>query len=415
MSKNGKAGRKRMKSLLRRRTPPGAPPGTLKSDPALPGPKMKIIAYGPDRFEERDSACLDDVVRCLEGYTVTWLNVDGLGDARIVAEIGKAFGLHPLALEDVLHTHQRAKVEDYKDYLFITSRMVNQTDHIETEQLSLFMGKNFVLTFQEYPGDSFDELRERLRKGSGNLRQSGPDYLVYAILDAVIDAFFPVLDTYGEALDEMEEEVVSSPDVDSIARIHDIKNDLILMRRAIWPQREAINTLLRDPHFMLKDETRFHLRDCYDHTVQIIDLVEVYRDIASGLTDLYVSSVSNRMNEVMKVLTIIATIFIPLTFVTSIYGMNFNTAVSRWNMPELNAYYGYVGVWAVMLGVAVGMVYFFWRKGWLRSLVPNPRRARERHAGQHVGRWKINNGGPHGADTPNGANVARIGDAGRAD
>lgn len=389
MSRNGKsnASRKRRKSLIRRRTAPGAPPGTIKPDPASPQPNLKLIAYGPDGFEEKSEATLSDVVRCLEKYSVTWLNVDGLGNDTVVAEVGRLFHLHPLALEDVVNTHQRAKVEEYENYLFITARMINHFERIETEQLSLFLGKNFVITFQEFPGDSFDQVRDSLRKGRTQLRQAGPDYLAYALIDAVIDAFFPALDAYGEALDYLEAEVVATPDLSTIARIHDIKNDLILLRRAIWPQREALNALLRDQNVMIQNETRLHLRDCYDHTIQIIDLVEVYRDIASGLTDLYVSSVSNRMNEVMKVLTIIATIFIPLTFVTSVYGMNFNTQVSPWNMPELDAYFGYVGVWAIMILIAGAMLYFFSRKGWLRSLVPNGHLSMQtisaREAGRH--------------------------------
>lgn len=393
LSRNDKSiwprSKRRRKSLIQRQTAPGAPPGTLKSDPLAPAPVLKLIAYGPDRFEEREVSNLRDLAASLETFPVTWLNVEGLGSAQVVAEIGQIFQLHSLALEDVLNTHQRPKVEDYDRYLFVTARMINQGEHIETEQLSLFLGKNFVITFQEYSGDSFDQIRERLRKGRVQLRESGPDYLAYSILDAVIDAFFPALDAYGEALDHLETEVVAAADLGSISRIHDIKNDLILLRRAIWPQREAINTLLRDRHFMLSDETRYHLRDCYDHTVQIIDLVELYRDISSGLTDLYVSSVSNRMNEVMKVLTIIATIFIPLTFITSIYGMNFNTEISRWNMPELNAYFGYLGVWTVMLLLAGSMVYFFWRKGWLRSLVPDGRHARAAPSGREIGRLRL--------------------------
>jgi magnesium transporter len=370
---------KHRKPLIRRRSPPGSAPGTLAVDPRAPRPVLQLIAYGPEQYEQRTISDVHCIAQYLGKFPVVWLNVDGLGDATVIGRIGELFGLHPLALEDVLNTHQRAKVEDYKNYLFVTARMVNDGRRVETEQLSMFLGRNFVITFQELPGDSFNPLRERLRRQGSQTRNSGPDYLAYEILDAIIDAFFPVLERYGEMLDGLEEEVVAVPDISCISRIHEIKNELILLRRAIWPQREAINALLRDPHELVGDQTRLHLRDCYDHTVQIIDLVEVYREIASGLTDLYVSSVSNRMNEVMKVLTIIATIFIPLTFITSLYGMNFNTRASPWNMPELNAYYGYPATWAVLLVVTLGMVYYFWRKGWLRSLMPNhrPRRREE--------------------------------------
>lgn len=372
--------RKRRKNRRRpyfhRQTPPGAAPGTLKADPEAHKPIIQLIAYGNDQFVELElkENNLDVVRQYLGKYPVVWLNVDGLGNDRVVAEIGRIFNLHALALEDVINAHQRAKVEEYPDYLFITARMLIASERLDTEQISAFLGKNYLVTFQELPGDVFDPVRESLRRGRKSLTGVGPDYLAYALLDAVIDAFFPTLERYGEMLDNLEEEVVATPDLACIARIHDVKNDLIQLRRAIWPQREAINTLLRDTHAMVTDNTRLHLRDCYDHTVQIIDLVEVYREIASGLTDLYVSGVSNRMNEVMKVLTIIATIFIPLTFVTSIYGMNFNTQVSHWNMPELNWRYGYLAVWTVMLAVAIGMFYFFWRKGWLRSFSTVPRR-----------------------------------------
>ncbi|MBX7075527.1 MAG: magnesium/cobalt transporter CorA [Pirellulales bacterium] len=374
MANNGRAAKRRAKRgklYFARRTAPGAPPGTLKANPNSPRPVLKVIAYGNQQFVERELRDPEELKQILGHYPVGWLNVDGLGDENVIARIGQVFGLHLLALEDVMNTHQRAKVEDYGDYLFVTARMVNHGQHVETEQLSMFLGRNFVITFQEFPGDSFDPVRERLRNARGMLHASGPDYLAYALLDSVIDAFFPALEHYGEMLDELEAEVLTAPNLHSVSRIHEIKNELILLRRAIWPQREAINTLLRDPHDIVSNETRLHLRDCYDHTVQIIDLVEVYREIASGLTDLFVSSASNRMNEVMKVLTIIATIFIPLTFITSIYGMNFNTDASPWNMPELNMPLGYVGVWVVMVAVSVGMLYFFWRKGWLRSFTPS--------------------------------------------
>ncbi|MBX9789171.1 MAG: magnesium/cobalt transporter CorA [Pirellulales bacterium] len=362
--------KRRHRPHFRRRTPPGTPPGTLAPDPHAIQPTIQVFAYGPDDCVEKQLDNVDQVRDYLGRFPFVWLNIDGLADSRVVAAAGKIFNLHPLALEDVLHVHQRSKVEPYADHLFIVARMLHGLASTDTEQLSLFLGRNFVVTFQEIPGDCLDPVRERLRKAGSRVRTSGPDYLAYSILDTVIDAFFPLLESFGEQLDGLEEQVVITPDNRLIAQIHQIKRELVLLRRAIWPQREAINTLIRDPSELVKDDTRLYLRDCYDHTVQIIDLVEVYRDIASGLTDLYVSGISNRMNEVMKVLTIIATIFIPLSFVAGVYGMNFDTDVSPWNMPELEWYFGYPFAWGVMLAMTLAMLFFFWRKGWLRSLMP---------------------------------------------
>jgi magnesium transporter len=363
--------KRRHRPHFHRQTPPGAAPGTLVPDPNAAPPTIQVFAYGPNECVEKKLDRVDQVREYLNRYPYVWLNIDGLADAGVVTAAGHIFNLHALALEDVLHVHQRSKVEPYGDHLFIVARMLNPRARTETEQLSIFLGAKFLVTFQEIPGDCLDAVRERLRKGNGRIRTGGTDYLAYAILDAVIDAFFPVLESYGEELDALEEQVVISPDTSLITKIHHIKRELILLRRAIWPQREAINTLIRDPIDLVKDDTRLYLRDCYDHTVQIIDLVEVYRDIASGLTDLYMSGISNRMNEVMKVLTIISTIFIPLSFVAGVYGMNFDTDVSPWNMPELEWYFGYPFALGVMALMTAALVYFFGRKGWLRSLMPS--------------------------------------------
>lgn len=375
--------RRRRKKAFARHTPPGTAPGTLVADPNALPPKMEIIAYGPNGFVEHEGCNFEILAKLRQQYPVVWVNIDGLGDTKVVEKLGQTFGLHPLALEDVLHTHQRSKVEHYPDNIYVVARMLNPRSRLETEQLSIFLGKGFVVTFQEVPGDCLDPVRDRLRGERGRIRELGPDYLAYSILDAVIDAFFPALEQIGEQLDELEDQVLVNVDLaKNISGIHAIKNDLLLLRRAIWPQRESINTLVRDPCAFVKDETRLYLRDCYDHTVQIIDLLEMYREVSSGLMDLYVSSVSNRMNEVMKVLTIIATIFIPLTFIVGVYGMNFDPDVSPWNMPELEAYYGYPAVWLVMIAVTGAMVYFFRRQGWLSSLVPKPRPKPQLH-GEH--------------------------------
>ncbi len=384
-----KSQRRRRKPFARR-TPPGAAPGTLVADPNAAPTQIEVIAYGPDGIDECEGRNLDRVARLRKEYPVVWVNVDGLADVKVVEEIGKMFGLHALALEDVLHVHQRSKVEHYPNNLYVVARMLNPLAKLETEQLSLFLGEGFIVTFQEVPGDCLNPIRERLRCNRGRIRQQGPDYLAYSILDAVIDAFFPLLEQIGEELDRLEEQVLTNADLNTnIADIHAIKNDLILVRRAIWPQREAINMLVRDPSAFVKDETRLFLRDCYDHTVQIIDLLEMYREVSSGLMDLYVSAVSNRMNEVMKVLTIIATIFIPLTFIVGIYGMNFDPDSSPWNMPELRMYFGYPTVWIVMAIVTVAMVIFFRKQGWLASLVPRGTALRQRNTGKFSFRDKL--------------------------
>ncbi len=352
---------------LHRRQPPGSPPGTLVPDPHAPHPDIKVIAYGPDGIAERTVGQAEDVREFVGVWPVTWVNVDGLGDAASIAGLGALFNLHVLALEDVINVHQRAKVEQYPDYYFIVGRMVEINQRVETEQLSLFLGKNFVVTFQELPGDCFDPVRARIRKAGGRIRNAGPDYLAYALVDAFVDHYFPVLEKYGEQLEALEDEVILNPLRGAITRIHEVKRDLLTLRRAAWPLREVLTTLYRESTPLITQETRLYLRDCYDHTVQIIDLLENYRDIASSLTDVYLSSVSNRMNEVMKVLTIFTTIFIPLTLIAGIYGMNFNTAQSPLNMPELNWYWGYPFALGLMALLATVMLIYFGRKGWLTS------------------------------------------------
>ncbi|MBN2489894.1 MAG: magnesium/cobalt transporter CorA [Planctomycetes bacterium] len=357
---------------VRRRGKPGSSPGTLHIDPAAPKPVLRVMAYGPDRLREQtlDSA---HAVRALLGQEpVTWINVDGLGDAGVLQELAAIFGIHRLALEDVVHVYQRAKVEPYADHHFVIARMPHLDGRLATEQISFFVGRTFVLTFQEQEGDCFDLVRERVREQRGRLRSAGPDYLLYALLDAIIDAYFPVLEAYGERLDEMEDEVIAAPRHDAISRIQDVKRDLLALRRAVWPLREAVNTLVRDDSEHFHAETRIHLRDCYDHTVQVLDMVETYRELGSGLLEIHLSSLSHRMNEVMKVLTIIATIFIPLTFIAGVYGMNFNPASSPWNMPELSWYWGYPFFLVLMLVVAVVLLLMFRSKGWIEF----PRRRR---------------------------------------
>jgi magnesium transporter len=338
------------------------------ADPAQKRPVVRVIAYNAKELTDRElrtSADLDQLPRIVEQHDVTWVNVEGLGDATVVERIGAMFGLHKLALEDVLNTHQRSKVEQYGDHVFIVARMLEGGDKLESDQLGMFLGKKFLITFQHTVGDCFDPLRERIQRSRGILRTTGPDYLAYAVIDAVVDSYFPILETFGEQIETVEDAIVEGADGDIIERIHDVKSKLLLVRRAIWPLREALNILVRDPIPLVQPDTRIYLRDCADHTFQIIDLVDTYRELTSDLMSLYHSSLSNRMNEIMQVLTVIATIFIPLTFIVGIYGMNFDTQVSPWNMPELESYWGYPAVWVVMIAVTVALLILFQRKGWL--------------------------------------------------
>lgn len=375
---------------IRRPTTPGAPPGHVEAPPGSPPPVVEVFAYNAHDLTQHRLADLNEIEGLLAQWPVTWVNVAGLGDAQIIQQLGDIFRLHPLSLEDVVHLHQRAKVEPYAEFTYFVARMARLQDFSETEQFSLFLGKNFVLTFLEDPGDCFESVRERLRSANSHLRVSGPGYLAYALIDAVVDAYFPLIEHFGERLDRLEDRVVARPGRHAIAEIHEAKHELRALRRAVWPLREAVNSLVRDPSELLDDETRVHLRDCYDHVVQIIDLVETYRELCADMSDLYLSSLSNRMNEIMKVLTVIATIFMPLSFITGVYGMNFRTNRSPWNMPELSWRYGYPFALSLMAAVALGMVWFFYRRGWLGMESTATRRD------EHAGKGEQGSKGPTG-------------------
>lgn len=350
---------------FRRQTLPGAAPGAFKVDPQAPQPVISVLAYGPDRQTEAEDVQPDELRGYLEKWPITWVNVDGLGNADVLKEVAKVFNIHPLALEDVVHVHQRAKVDHYRDHHYLVTHELELGETIQVDQLSLFLGKKFVVTFQQRGGDCLDPVRERVRLDGSQLRQMGTDYLAYSILDAVVDNYFPALEKLGERLEELEERIVERPSRHVLQSLLAIKRELLALRRVAWPQRDALNVLIRDPIELITDETRIYLRDCYDHLVQIIDLVETYRELGSDLVELQLSSASNRMNEVMQFLTIISTLFIPLTFIVGVYGMNFDTRASPWNMPELKWPYGYPLVWGVMLTIVAGMFAFFYRRGWL--------------------------------------------------
>ncbi|MEX2616985.1 MAG: magnesium/cobalt transporter CorA [Alphaproteobacteria bacterium] len=348
-----------------RRTPPGAPPGTLVADPAAARPAIALIAYGPDAIVEEQDVAIADIDGLRETHPVLWLDVSGLGDVKTMQDLGTKFGLHNLALEDVLNVHQRPKIEEYDNHLFIVCRMPHSDSALETEQVSFFLGKDFVITLQERPGDCFEPVRSRLRNKRGRIRAAGNDYLIYALLDAVTDAFFPVLESIGEQIGAVEEEIMADPMPDDVHRIHALKRDLLTVRRAVWPQREMLSAMIRDENSLIQEQTKLYLRDCFDHTFQLIDLIETYREIVSDLTDIFLSAQNTRMNEVMKVLTVIATIFMPLTLISSIYGMNFDPDASPWNMPELRSAFGYPATVAVMVAIAAGMLAWFRKRGWV--------------------------------------------------
>jgi len=346
---------------------PGTSPGTLRApDVRMAGKvEIEVISYGPDRIEEKPLGSVEEAFPYRDAPGVTWINLCGLHDVEVLRKLGECFGLHALALEDVLNTGQRPKLDEYEDHQFIVMKELHWEGTIESEQVSFFLGKSYVISLQETPGDCFDPVRERLRKGKGRLRRLGADYLAYALLDALVDQAFPVLEKLGERIEDLEEEVLDDPTRETIHAIRDVKHSLLALRRAAWPQREVIHAMQREESPLVKKETRIYLRDLYDHTIQIMDMIEAYRDLTAGMLEVYLSSISNRLNEIMKVLTILATIFIPLTFVTGLYGMNFNTETSRWNMPELGWRYGYPAVVGVMVAMVVGMLVYFRRRKWL--------------------------------------------------
>lgn len=348
---------------------PGTAPATLlpRVDASAGPASITLIQYDAGTILETDVASFDELCTRFDPAKVNWINIDGLGDIALLRKLAERFDIHPLALEDVLNTTQRPKVEPYAANIFIVSEMAYFEDGgtLAFEQVSLFLGGNFVLTFQEEKGrDVFEAVRKRLRAGRGFARQRKADYLVYALLDAIVDQFFPILETIGDGIEEIEEELLERPSKRTLRRLYDAKRLLVQLRRAAWPHREILNSLMRDESGRVFAETSVFLRDCYDHITQIIDIIESYRDITAGLMDVYLSSLGFRTNEIMRVLTIVSTFFIPLTFIAGVYGMNFNTG-SPWNMPELHWKFGYEFFWLICAIVAGITFYIVKRKKWL--------------------------------------------------
>jgi magnesium transporter len=342
----------------------GLPPGTLVhiGEQSSRQVSIRVINYDHERCEEKAITGLSECFNFAAAIGVTWLNVEGLHEVELIRKIGECQGFHPLMLEDIVNTDQRPKVEDYGDYLYIVLKMLNtlRTGEIAMEQISLVVGANFVISFQEgLEGDPFDPIRERIRSGKGKIRTMGTDYLAYALIDAVVDGYFGVLERVGERIEELEEAVVATPSPETVRNIHSMKREMIILRKSLWPLREVLGALERRESPLISESITIYLRDVYDHTIQAIDAVEAYRDILSGLLDVYLSSLSNRMNEIMKFLTIIGTIFIPLTFIAGVYGMNFQ------NIPEYHWRWGYQFCLLVMLAISIVMIFYFKRKKWL--------------------------------------------------
>ena len=347
----------------RSHTIPGEAPGSLKlpKGSSTEPPVITLIEYDGACLEERVINDTDELLAHLSNERVTWINIDGLGDTSVLRLLGQRFNLHPLALEDVLDISQRPKVEQYDDYLFIVAKMLYLTreKEIGAEQVSMFLGKRFLITLQEEGDfDVFEPVRTRIRAASGRIRKAGPDYLAYALLDSIIDHYYPVLESIGTEIDTIEDELVDNPLVRPVGSLHGHKRTLTQIRRMVWPLRDVTNLLLHEEPGLVRPETKVYLRDCYDHSVQLMDLVESYRDVLSGLTEIHISSIGLRTNEIMRVLTVMSSVFIPLTFIAGVYGMNFA------HMPELAKPWGYGYCLSLMLIVAIGQILYFKKRRW---------------------------------------------------
>lgn len=348
----------------------GMPPGSLvyTGKSRSTRPLITLFEFGHEGHTERKIDDIKEFVGKSEGGGVRWINVDGLNDTALLERIGKEFDIHPLVIEDVLNTSQRPKTEHHESYIFIVLRMIYPSKdggEVESEQVSIILGDGYILSFQERRGDVFDPIRDRIRTGKGRVRSMGSDYLAYCLMDSIVDNYFLVIENLGERVESIEDDVIERPDRGTVQAIHKLKRQLISMRRSTWPLRESVSSIYRESSGMVKDETKLYFRDLYDHTIQVIDSIESHRDITSSMLDIYLSSVSNRMNEVMKVLTIIATIFIPLTFITGIYGMNFDPDYSPFNMPELRWYFGYPFALTLMAAIPLVMLIYFRKRKWI--------------------------------------------------
>lgn len=350
--------------VFRRRTKAASVPGTVVSDETDQSVRLRQIYFDQDELVENEVASVDELMDPAQQSGVLWIDVVGVGNGEVIESLGQRFELHPLAMEDVVHTHQRSKFDDYGDRIYFVVRMLRDEADLSSEQVSLFLGPNFVISIQEREGDCFEPIRERIRQHA-RVRHRKADYLFYALIDAIIDGYFPRLEDYGLRLEELEEQIFKK-DV-RLEEIYNIRSDLVRIRKHVWQHREAIQSLNKQDHELISSDTQVFIRDCYDHTIQLIDVAESFRDQCTNLRELHLSEMSARQNEVMKTLTIFATIFMPMSFVAGVYGMNFDHHASQWNMPETEWYYGYPFALGIMGVIGFGLLFYFWRKGWLKD------------------------------------------------
>jgi magnesium transporter len=341
----------------------GLPPGTVVySGEEVSNPvKITLIEFNEQDLIEKEFLGLDECILQVQPNRVKWINVDGVHNTTLIQQIGEKFNIHPLTLEDIANTKQRPKFEEFDSYVVSIMKMLSYTAEVLSEQLTIILlDNNTVISFQEASkGDAFDLIRNRIRKNTGRVRKMGADYLMYCLIDAVVDLYFVILEKTGDKIEEIEEGIIHNPNSITLTSLHAMKREMIFLRKAVWPMRELIHNFDRSENKLIKKSTRLYLRDLYDHTILIIDTIETNRDLISGMMDVYLSSISNRMNEVMKVLTIISTLFIPVTFVVGVYGMNFKY------MPELESPYGYGITWAIMLAIMASLLIYFIKKKWL--------------------------------------------------
>jgi len=358
-----------MPRFYRRSRTAGLPPGTLDRVESKERPQVRIsqFSYSVETWGNLENVEVEALSANTEA-AVSWINLDGVHETQLLEQIGSRFGIHPLVLEDIVNTDQRPKVEQYYNFIYVVLKMMHYNEARETvegEQISLVLGPRFVISFQERPGDVFDPIRQRIRTKDSRVRRNGADYLLYRLLDTIVDSYFLILEKLGERIEDLEAELMDHPSQESLRKIHRLKREVMYLRKSVWPLRETCSGLNREDSALISASTEIFLRDVYDHTIQVIDTLENFRELLTGMLEIYMSSMSQRMNEVMKVLTIIATIFIPLTFIAGIYGMNFNPQSSHWNMPELNWRWGYPATIAVMATVALVMILYFRRRKWL--------------------------------------------------
>jgi len=330
--------------------------------------RIRVIDYDGTELREVEAAAIEECFAYRDSDTVSWINIDGLHDAEVIRKIGEHYGLHPLLCEDIANPRQRPKLEEHESHLALFTKMLYYdaaAQVLNVEQISFVLGPGYLISFQEREGDVFAVIRERIRQSKGRIRSAGNDYLLYSLVDAIVDHYFVVLEQLGDQIEELEEGIVENPSPETMKIIHNLKREMIILRKAIWPLREVVSGWERTESKLIRKSTRPYLRDLYDHTIQILDIVESYRDMIAAVRDTYMTSVSNKMNEVMKVLTIFASIFIPLTFIAGIYGMNFNPEASPYNMPELNWAYSYPVFWLAVVVMTGAMLVYFWKKRWL--------------------------------------------------